>query len=55
VVRITIFIEGGVLPSRENPELTPGPSILLRESFHQLLTQKIPHDKFDLNVEPRSG
>lgn len=55
VVDVTIFVEGGVIPSLANPQLTPDSSNLLRESFHTLLSQKINAQEFNLIVIPIGG
>lgn len=55
MVEVTIFVEGGVAPSLADPLLTPDNTILLREAFHALFSQKIPPQEFNLIVVPIGG
>jgi len=55
VVEITIFVEGGVAPSLANPQLTPDSTVVLRESFNSLFSQRIDPKKFNLVVVPIGG
>lgn len=48
-------MEGGVAPSLADPYLTPDSTILLRESFHALFSQKIEPQEFNLIVVPIGG
>lgn len=52
---MTIFVEGGVPPSSADPHLTPDSTILLRESFHALFSQKIEPQEFNLIIVPIGG
>lgn len=49
MVKITIYIEGGV-PSSEESFLDN--SVVFRENFHQLFVQKLPQNSFDLAIQP---
>ncbi len=55
MVDITIYAEGGVLPSDDIAVQTIDNSEKLRESFHTLLAQIVDEDNFNLNVEIGSG
>lgn len=49
MVRITIYIEGGIPDSQEG---YLDNSAVFRESFHHLLNQMLPQDSFDLVIQP---
>ena len=55
MVNITIYVEGGVLPSDDIAVQTADNSEKLRESFHILLAQIADETKFNLSVEVGSG
>jgi hypothetical protein len=54
-IEIQLFVEGGVLEHQNIAVETVNNSNKLRESLHQLLSQLVAPEKFDLVVLPRGG
>lgn len=54
-IEIQLFVEGGVLEHQNIAVETVNNSNKLRESLHQLLSQLVSPEQFDLVVLPRAG
>jgi len=55
MVRVTIFLEGGVLPHSTVDVNTMNASNSLRESFNKLFQQVFSEEEFTLIIEPSGG
>jgi len=55
MVKIEIYVEGGILPNPNHAAQTVNNSAALREGFHQLLTQELSIQDFDLVIKTGSG